>query len=155
MLSRLAQGVNSVLQELSGEESQEGGSLSQDGGVSATPEGPAEVSPGAEEDTMEQLAQTEQLVVRLKEMIREKDSQLANIKKQLKEEKEAGDLRLSKLKLQAKARMAALTKQVAELKGQEAASSTQSPDSSLTMAPGLEEELQQLKLRLQEEEVSD
>ncbi|KAG5845894.1 hypothetical protein ANANG_G00144020 [Anguilla anguilla] len=149
MFTRLAQGVNSVLQELSGEESHDGSSPSQD---VVAPEAPAEATAVAEEDTLERLAHTEQLVVQLKEMIRERDSQLASTQRQLKEEKEAGDVRLTKLKLQAKARMAALTKQIAELKGQEVAGSTQSPDSSLTMAPGMEEELQQLKLRLQEEE---
>ncbi|XP_061106813.1 golgin subfamily B member 1 isoform X2 [Conger conger] len=149
MLSRLAQGVNSVIQELSGEESHEGGSLSQDVGA---PEDPAEAAAVGEEDTLERLAHTEQLVVQLKEMIRERDGQLASTQRQLKEEKEAGDVRLTKLKLQAKARMAALNKQIAELKGQEGGSSTQSPDSSFTMVPGMEEELQQLKHRLQEEE---
>ncbi|KAJ8381744.1 hypothetical protein SKAU_G00025220 [Synaphobranchus kaupii] len=148
MFSRLAQGVNSVLQELSGEESNEGSVPSQD---VVAPEAPAE-APEAEEDTLERLAQTEQLVVQLKEMVREKEGQLTSTQRQLKEEKEAGDVRLTKLKLQAKARVAALNKQIADLKGHGMANSTQSPDSSLTMAPGMEEELQQLKLRLQEEE---
>lgn len=41
--------------------------------------------PGAQDDeTLERLAQTEQLVVQLKELIREKDSQLANTERQLK-----------------------------------------------------------------------
>lgn len=40
--------------------------------------------PGSSEEVLERLAQTEQLVVQLKELIREKDSQLASTEKQLK-----------------------------------------------------------------------
>uniref|UniRef100_A0A3B3TA70 Golgin B1 n=1 Tax=Paramormyrops kingsleyae TaxID=1676925 RepID=A0A3B3TA70_9TELE len=150
MLSRLAQGVNSVLQELSGEESPEAGA--EDGVTLQTPADGAGTSavPGDEEDAMERLAQMEQLVVQLKELIREKDGQLITAERQLKEEKEAGEMRLTKLKLQAKAKVAALTKQVLELKGQEEAGS-QSPDNSFASSPAVEEELQQLRLRLQEE----
>ncbi|XP_048861289.1 golgin subfamily B member 1 isoform X3 [Brienomyrus brachyistius] len=151
MLSRLAQGVNSVLQELSGEESPEAGV--EDGGTLQTPaegEGTS-VVPGDGEDAVERLAQMEQLVVQLKELIREKDGQLITAERQLKEEKEAGEMRLAKLKLQAKAKVAALTKQVLQRKGQDEGSS-QSPDNSFTTSPTVEEELQQLRLRLQEEE---
>ncbi|XP_076152832.1 uncharacterized protein golgb1 [Alosa pseudoharengus] len=158
MLSRLAQGVNSVLQELSGEEppdgtSQEGGLVPQplpDGGdEEATSLG--ELGAPADE-TLERLAQTEQLVVQLKELIREKDNQLASTERRLKEEKEAGDARFTKLKLQAKAKMAALNKQIGELKGQERLNVSQSSEGSFTVAPGVEEELQQLRAKLQEEE---
>lgn len=40
--------------------------------------------PGPPEEVLERLAQTEQLVVQLKELIREKDILLANTDKQLK-----------------------------------------------------------------------
>lgn len=40
--------------------------------------------PGPPEEVLERLAQTEQLVVQLKELIREKDILLANTEKQLK-----------------------------------------------------------------------
>ncbi|XP_030632821.1 golgin subfamily B member 1 [Chanos chanos] len=152
MFSRLAQGVNSVLQELSGEERPD--EDSQDGLVpqlqSEEDMGPNTL--GSSEDTVERLAQLEQLVVQLKELIREKDSQLATAEKKLKEEKESGEAKFTKLKLQAKAKMAALNKQITELKGQEGANVSQSSDSSFTMAPGVEEELQQLKVKLSEEE---
>ncbi|XP_062373680.1 golgin subfamily B member 1 [Sardina pilchardus] len=159
MLSRLAQGVNSVLQELSGEEPPDG--TAQEGGLVPQPlpddGGDEEVAPLGElgapaDETLERLAQTEQLVVQLKELIREKDNQLAGTERRLKEEKEAGDARFTKLKLQAKAKMAALNKQIGELKGQEGLNVSQSSEGSFTMAPGVEEELQQLRAKLQEEE---
>uniref|UniRef100_W5NEI0 Golgin B1 n=1 Tax=Lepisosteus oculatus TaxID=7918 RepID=W5NEI0_LEPOC len=154
MLSRLAQGVNSVLQELSGEENPEGSP--QDGLVpSGSPDDSmASEGPGVGEDVLDRLAQTEQLVVQLKEVIRERDAKLQSAERQLKEEREAADAKLSKLKLQAKAKVVTLNKQIEELKGQgrPSAEGSQSPDVSLSLAPGLEEELQQLRLRLQEEE---
>ncbi|GAA6110909.1 golgin subfamily B member 1, partial [Tachysurus ichikawai] len=80
---------------------------------------------GSSEEILDRLAQTEQLVVQLKELIREKDSQLASAEKRHKEEKEQGDAKFTKLKLQAKAKMAALNKQMAELKGQEQLNTSQ------------------------------
>lgn len=47
------------------------------------PEASSDVS-GPSEEILEQLAQTEQLVVQLKELIREKDGQLARAEKLLK-----------------------------------------------------------------------
>ncbi|XP_039524149.1 golgin subfamily B member 1 isoform X1 [Pimephales promelas] len=156
MLSRLTQGVSSVLQELSGEERSDG-DLQQDGLV-PQPQPGSEVSvegPGPSEEVLERLAQTEQLVVQLKELIREKDSQLANTEKQFKEEKEQAEVKFTKLKLQAKAKMASLNKQISELKGQEALNSSQNSESSFQMAPGVEEELQQLKEKLTQAESSN
>ncbi|KAI2665336.1 Golgin subfamily B member 1 [Labeo rohita] len=152
MFSRLTQGVSSVLQELSGEERSDGDV--QDGLV-PQPQPDAEASPegsAPSEEVLERLAQTEQLVVQLKELIREKDSQLANTEKQLKEEKEQAEVKFTKLKLQAKAKMASLTKQLNELKGQEALNSSQNSESSFQMPPGVEEELQQLKEKLSQAE---
>ncbi|KTF75829.1 hypothetical protein cypCar_00038667 [Cyprinus carpio] len=146
MFSRLTHGVSSVLQELSGEERSDGDF--QDG----RPQPDAEASlQGSEtsEEVLERLAQTEQLVVQLKELIREKDSQLARTEKHLKEEKEQAEVKFTKLKLQAKAKTAALNKQLNELKGQEALYSSQS---SFQMAPEVEEELQQLKEKLSQAE---
>ncbi|KAL4659430.1 golgin subfamily B member 1 [Arapaima gigas] len=152
MFSRLAQGVNSVLQEFSGEENPDGGTQDDVDLQPPAPHGEVPGAPGGQDDTAESLAQMEQLVVQLKEMIREKDNQLNNMQRQLKEERDASEVRFTKLKLQAKAKMTALSKQISELKGQEGSTNIQSPDSSFTMAPGMEEELQQLKHRLQEEE---
>ncbi|KAM6984757.1 uncharacterized protein golgb1 [Aplochiton taeniatus] len=146
MLSRLAQGVSTVLHELSAEETPDG--ESQDVLV---PQSQAQVpeESGMAEESRESLAHLEQLVVQLKELVREKDSQLANTETQLKNERGAADIRFTKLKLQAKAKMTSLTKQIADLKGQE---NTNSPDSSFTSASVVEEELQELKRKLTEEE---
>ncbi|XP_067284206.1 golgin subfamily B member 1 [Pseudorasbora parva] len=155
MLSRLSQGVSSVLQELSGEERSDGDL--QDGLV-PQPQPDFEASlegPGPPEEVLERLAQTEQLVVQLKELIREKDSQLASTEKQFKEEKEQAEVKFTKLKLQAKAKMASLNKQISELKGQEALNSSQNSESSFQMASGVEEELQQLKEKLNQAESSN
>lgn len=156
MLSRLTQGVTSVLQEISGEEHRGHDPDPQDGLVPRLLSGPDASSDASapSEEILEQLAQTEQLVVQLKELIREKDGQLARAEKLLKEEKEQGDAKFTKLKLQAKAKMAALNKQIAELKGQEGLNTSQSSESSFTLPSGLEEELQKLKEKLSQEESS-
>ncbi|CAB1437139.1 unnamed protein product [Pleuronectes platessa] len=107
---------------------------------------------------MERLAHLEQLVVQLKELIRDKDThlvqkdtELANKDAQLKNEKEEADTRFTKLKLQAKAKMASLNKQITDLKG--SGGGTLSPDSSFTGA-AVEEELQELKNKLSEAEAN-
>ncbi|XP_034719829.1 golgin subfamily B member 1 isoform X1 [Etheostoma cragini] len=152
MLSRLA----TVLQELSGEEGPDGdpqGML-----VPQLPAGEdqAPVESEAPEEAMERLAHLEQLVVQLKELIRDKDTQLiqkdtelSNKDARLKNEKDEAEARFTKLKLQAKAKMASLNKQISELKGHGGA--TQSPDSSFTGA-AVEEDLQELKNKLSAEE---
>ncbi|XP_018536470.1 golgin subfamily B member 1 isoform X2 [Lates calcarifer] len=155
MLSRLA----TVLQELSGEEGQDGdpqGVL-----VPQLPAGEGQASAESEvpEEAMERLAHLEQLVVQLKELIRDKDTQLvqkdtelANKDAQLKNEKEEAEARFTKLKLQAKAKMASLNKQITDLKGSGGGTS---PDSSFTGAgAAVEEELQELKNKLSEEEAN-
>ncbi|KAM6961854.1 LOW QUALITY PROTEIN: uncharacterized protein golgb1 [Tautogolabrus adspersus] len=154
MFSRLA----TVLQELSGEEGPDGdpqGML-----VPQLPAGedqnPAESE--APEEAMERLAHLEQLVVQLKELIRDKDTQLvqkdtelSNKNAQLKNEKDEAEARFTKLKLQAKAKMASLNKQITDLKGQ--GGEATSPDSSFTgAAAAVDEELQELKKKLNEEE---
>ncbi|XP_068076877.1 golgin subfamily B member 1 isoform X2 [Danio rerio] len=156
MFSRLTQGVSSVLHELSGEERSDGDF--QDGMVPQPAAAAAELSqedPGPSEEVLERLAQTEQLVVQLKELIREKDSQLASTEKQLKEEKEQAEIKFTKLKMQAKAKMASLNKQITELKGQDVLNSSQNSESSFQMAPGVEEELQQLKEKLSQAELAN
>ncbi|XP_026086957.1 golgin subfamily B member 1-like isoform X3 [Carassius auratus] len=143
--------LNKQLSELKGKEAL---NSSQDGPV-PQPRPDAEASlEGTEgsEEVLERLAQTEQLVVQLKELIREKDSQLASTEKKLKEEKEQAEVKFTKLKLQAKAKTAALNKQLNELKGKEALNSSQNSESSFQMAPEVEEELQQLKEKLSQAE---
>ncbi|XP_036813159.1 golgin subfamily B member 1 isoform X2 [Oncorhynchus mykiss] len=152
MFSRLSQGFTNVLQELSGDEPPDG--APQDMLVPQLPPGdapgaPEESGPGVEEEPLERLAHLEQLTVHLKEVVRDKDSQLATFETQLKSERETAEARFTKLKLQAKTKMAALNKQIADLKGQEGA--TSSPDSSFTSsAPAVEEELQELRKQLSE-----
>ncbi|KAM7367305.1 hypothetical protein PAMP_015218 [Pampus punctatissimus] len=155
MFSRLA----TVLQELSGEEGTDGDSQSMLVPQLPAGEGQAQAESDVPEEAMERLAHLEQLVVQLKELIRDKDTQLvekdtdlANKDAQLKNEKEAAEARFTKLKLQAKAKMASLNKQITELKGQEGAAS---PDSSFTGAGAAgEEELRELQNKLSEEEAS-
>ncbi|XP_008398570.1 golgin subfamily B member 1 [Poecilia reticulata] len=156
MLSRLA----NVLQELSGEEGADGNQQgvlepqlpAADGQTAADAEVP--------EDAMERLAHLEQLVVQLKELIRDKDAQLLQQETeltskdaQLKNEKEEAEARFTKLKLQAKAKMASLNKQITELKGQ-AESATPDGSFSSAGASAAEEELQDLRAKLSEEEAS-
>ncbi|CAL9682858.1 unnamed protein product [Knipowitschia caucasica] len=148
MFSRLA----TVLQELSGEEGADGeGEL-----VPRLPDGDDTSESEVPEEAMERLAHLEQLVVQLKELIRDKDSQLLqknteliNKDAQIKSEGEAAEARFTKLKLQAKAKMASLTKQINDLKGQEGIAS---PDTSFTGAGGpSEEEIQELRTKLSKE----
>uniref|UniRef100_A0A8C3R1L7 Golgin B1 n=1 Tax=Cyanoderma ruficeps TaxID=181631 RepID=A0A8C3R1L7_9PASS len=72
----------------------------------------AESMEEAPEELLERLAQTEKLVVQLKDLIREKDALLQE--KETKE-REAADAKLMKLKLQAKAKLASLNKRIEEL----------------------------------------
>ncbi|KAM8907780.1 uncharacterized protein golgb1 isoform 2-T2 [Spinachia spinachia] len=143
MFSRLA----TVLQELSGEEGPDGDPQ----GV-LVPQLPADEGPSAEEspeEAIERLAHLEQLVVQLKELIRDKDTQLFNKDAQLKNEKEEAEARFTKLKLQAKAKMVTLNKQITDLRGQAGAPS---PDVSFTGAgDAVEEELQELRNKLGDE----
>ncbi|NWW37928.1 GOGB1 protein, partial [Panurus biarmicus] len=112
MLSRLSGLASTVLQELSGE----------DGGAATDPSvavealhseaGSMEEVP---EELLERLAQTEKLVVQLKDLIREKDALLQEKEALFKKEQEAADAKLVKLKLQAKAKLASLNKRIEEL----------------------------------------
>ncbi|NXK51667.1 GOGB1 protein, partial [Chauna torquata] len=112
MLSRLSGLANTVLQELSGD----GGDAVTESSVTVqTSEPGGESMEEAPEDLLERLAQTEKLVVQLKDLIREKDALLQQKETVLKEEREAADAKLMKLKLQAKAKLASLNKRIEEL----------------------------------------
>ncbi|KAM4523917.1 uncharacterized protein golgb1 [Fundulus diaphanus] len=155
MLSRLA----NVLQELSGEEGADGNQQGMLVPELPAGEGQAPVDAEVPEDAMERLAHLEQLVVQLKELIRDKDTQLLQKESELtnkdaqhKNERDEAEARFTKLKLQAKAKMASLNKQLSELKGQ---AGPASPDGSFTAAgAAVEEELQGLRTKLSEEEAN-
>ncbi|XP_041057983.1 golgin subfamily B member 1 [Carcharodon carcharias] len=157
-LSDLAKGVNNVLQDLSGDDSGDGTSVPQETSQQAEMETCAEVS----DDVLERLAQSEQLVVQLKELIREKDLQLHNKEVALKEEKELSDARLSKLKLQAKAKVASLNARIEELQkktlrvhsSQLEKTEEQTAEESQKQSSPLEQqdEIEKLKCQLQQQE---
>ncbi|XP_061663425.1 golgin subfamily B member 1 [Syngnathoides biaculeatus] len=148
MFSRLA----TVLQELSGEEGQDG--ETQEGEL--VPHLPADAGQtpaesAAHEEATERLAHLEQLVVKLKELIRDKEAQLAGKDALLKNERETSEARFSKLKLQAKAKITSLSKQIDDLKGQDGAIS---PDSSFSRDVVVEGDLQEVQSKLREEEAN-
>lgn len=113
MLSRLSGLANTVLHELSADGDDGDPEASATGHDSVAVQGSMEDAP---EDVLERLAQTEQLVVHLKTLIRDKDSQLQQKDAKLKEERDLADVKLAKLKLQAKAKVASLNKQIEDLK---------------------------------------
>ncbi|XP_061876287.1 golgin subfamily B member 1 [Colius striatus] len=112
MLSRLSGLANTVLQELSGDD---GDTVTESSLTVQASEAEAERMEEAPEELLERLAQTEKLVVQLKDLIREKDALLQQKEVVLKEEQEAADAKLMKLKLQAKAKLASLNKRIEEL----------------------------------------
>uniref|UniRef100_UPI00358E66DF nesprin-1-like n=1 Tax=Myxine glutinosa TaxID=7769 RepID=UPI00358E66DF len=110
--------LSSIAQGVAGSPTQDDGGLSpqstpqHSGGAPGAPD-----SPWVDE-TSEQLVESQQLVVRLKELVREKDKELSN----LKEQRDAVETRLSKVKLQSKARVASLTAQLEDLRRQSVSS---------------------------------
>ncbi|XP_030327983.1 golgin subfamily B member 1 isoform X7 [Strigops habroptila] len=119
MLSRLSGLASSVLQELSGDDgdavTEAGDSVTESSIPIEAVEPEAGSMEEAPEELLERLAQTEKLVVQLKDLIREKDALLQQKETVLKEEREAADAKLMKLKLQAKAKLASLNKRIEEL----------------------------------------
>ncbi|NXA42911.1 GOGB1 protein, partial [Eudromia elegans] len=111
MLSRLSGLANTVLQELSGDDTD----AVIESSTTVILEPGTEIMEETPEDVLERLAQTEKLVVQLKDLVREKDSLLQQKETVLKEEREAADAKLLKLKLQAKAKLASLNKRIEEL----------------------------------------
>ncbi|NXY77846.1 GOGB1 protein, partial [Glareola pratincola] len=115
MLSRLSGLASTVLQELSGDDGDADTESSTPVSTVQALEPEAESMEESPEDLLERLAQTEKLVVQLKDLIREKDALLQQKETVLKEEREAADAKLMKLKLQAKAKLASLNKRIEEL----------------------------------------
>ncbi|XP_028664616.2 golgin subfamily B member 1 isoform X2 [Erpetoichthys calabaricus] len=147
MLSRLsgiAKGVNSVLHELSGDGSED---------PQQAEEGNTAHEHFAEEDVVQRLSDTEQLVEELKKLIKEKDAKLQLTESKLKEEREAAEAKMAKLKLQAKAKVLSLNKHIEELKMQHSGTEiVVSPNTSLTLDPGIEEEIEKLRAQAQHAE---
>ncbi|NXH59524.1 GOGB1 protein, partial [Rhabdornis inornatus] len=112
MLSRLSGLASTVLQELSRED---GGAVTEPSIAVETLQSETESMEEAPEEPLERLAQTEKLVVQLKDLIREKDALLQEKETVFKKEREAADAKLMKLKLQAKAKLASLNKRIEEL----------------------------------------
>ncbi|KAG3271366.1 golgin B1, transcript variant X2 [Ictidomys tridecemlineatus] len=116
MLSRLSGLANVVLHELSGD------GTDQNMRAPLDPEVPQELdmefNSRTEEDVLERLAYAEQLVVELKESIRQKDIQLQQKDEALQEERKTADDKIKKIKLHAKAKLTALNKHIEEMKAQ-------------------------------------
>ncbi|XP_070262390.1 golgin subfamily B member 1 isoform X1 [Myotis yumanensis] len=156
MLSRLSGLANVVLHELSGDDTDPNMSASLD------PELPQELdmefNDKTQEDVLERLAYTEQLVVELKELIRQKDTELQQKDEVLQEERKAADNKMKKLKLHAKAKLTSLNKQIEELKaqggialptGSQSEEQLSKHDKSFTEE---EMEVEKMKCKLQEKE---
>ncbi|XP_058439474.1 golgin subfamily B member 1 isoform X4 [Marmota monax] len=77
-----------------------------------------ELNSRTEEDVLERLAYAEQLVVELKESIRQKDIQLQQKDEALQEERKTSDDKIKKIKFRAKAKLTALNKHIEEMKAQ-------------------------------------
>ncbi|XP_074684306.1 golgin subfamily B member 1 isoform X3 [Strix aluco] len=156
MLSRLSGLANTVLQELSGDD---GDAVTESSIAVQALEPEAESMDEAPEELLERLAQTEKLVVQLKDLIREKDALLQQKETVLKEEREAADAKLMKLKLQAKAKLASLNKRIEELteKGSPLPAQTLPeeqvhPKNNQNTSEGHREEAEALKEQLRERE---
>ncbi|XP_036204193.1 golgin subfamily B member 1 isoform X3 [Myotis myotis] len=156
MLSRLSGLANVVLHELSGDDTDPNMR------ASLEPELPQELdmefNDKTQEDVLERLAYTEQLVVELKELIRQKDTELQQKDEVLQEERKASDNKIKKLKLHAKAKITSLNKQIEELKaqggialptGSQSEEQLSKHDKSFTEE---EMEVEKMKCKLQEKE---
>ncbi|XP_068935738.1 golgin subfamily B member 1 [Petaurus breviceps papuanus] len=159
MLSRLSGIANTVLQGLSGDGTD--GDIVEPLNPDLTQEPDMAFNNGTNEDILERLAHTEQLVIRLKDVIQEKDSQLQQKDIILEEERKAADMKMTRLKLQAKARLVSLNKRMEEMKAQVGMGSSQEPQSEKLQlhdkcdSPPKEEKMEgfeMLKEKLQEKE---
>ncbi|XP_032944746.1 golgin subfamily B member 1 isoform X3 [Rhinolophus ferrumequinum] len=116
MLSRLSGLANVVLHELSGDDTDQNMRASLD--PELPQESDMEFNDKTQEDVLERLAYAEQLVVELKEIIRQKDIELKQKDEVLQEERQAADNKIKKLKLHAKAKLTSLNKHIEEMKAQ-------------------------------------
>ncbi|XP_055965444.1 golgin subfamily B member 1 isoform X2 [Sorex fumeus] len=116
-----------------------------------------ELNNTSQQDVLERLAYSEQLLVELKELIREKDIQLQQKDETLQEERKSADNKIKKLKLHAKAKLTSLNKCIEEMKAQGGTVLPIEPHSEellpkLDKSSTEEMEVEKLKLKLQEKE---
>ncbi|XP_050637777.1 golgin subfamily B member 1 isoform X4 [Macaca thibetana thibetana] len=157
MLSRLSGLANVVLHELSGDNDTD-----QNMRAPLDPElhqeSDMEFNNTTQEDVQERLAYAEQLVVELKDIIRQKDVQLQQKDEALQEEKKAADNKIKKLKLHAKAKLTSLNKHIEEMKAQGGTVLLTEPQSEEQLSKhdksSTEEEMEveKIKHKLQEKE---
>ncbi|XP_023070238.2 golgin subfamily B member 1 isoform X1 [Piliocolobus tephrosceles] len=157
MLSRLSGLANVVLHELSGDDD-----TNQNMRAPLDPElhqeSDMEFNNTTQEDVQERLAYAEQLVVELKDIIRQKDVQLQQKDEALQEERKAADNKIKKLKLHAKAKLTSLNKHIEEMKAQGGTVLPTEPQSEEQLSKhdksSTEEEMEvdKIKHKLQEKE---
>uniref|UniRef100_A0A2R9AQN9 Golgin B1 n=1 Tax=Pan paniscus TaxID=9597 RepID=A0A2R9AQN9_PANPA len=157
MLSRLSGLANVVLHELSGDDDTD-----QNMRAPLDPElhqeSDMEFNNTTQEDVQERLAYAEQLVVELKDIIRQKDVQLQQKDEALQEERKAADNKIKKLKLHAKAKLTSLNKYIEEMKAQGGTVLPTEPQSEEQLSKhdksSTEEEMEieKIKHKLQEKE---
>ncbi|XP_010628299.1 golgin subfamily B member 1 isoform X1 [Fukomys damarensis] len=116
MLSRLSGLANVVLHELSGDDADQ--SMTAPSSPELPQESDMEFNSRTQKDIAERLACAEQLVVELKEVIRQKDVELQQKDEVLQEERKAADNKIKKIKLHAKAKLTSLNKHIEEMKAQ-------------------------------------
>ncbi|XP_048202699.1 golgin subfamily B member 1 [Perognathus longimembris pacificus] len=156
MLSRLSGLANIVLHELAGDNTDQ--NMTAPLAPELPQESDMEFNNRTQEDVLEQLAYTEQLVVELKDTIRQKDIELQQKDELLQEERKAADNKIKKLKLHAKAKLTSLNKHIEEIKAQGATALPTEPQSEDSFSKhnksSLEEEMEVEKIKhdLQEKE---
>uniref|UniRef100_A0A673T4H2 Uncharacterized protein n=1 Tax=Suricata suricatta TaxID=37032 RepID=A0A673T4H2_SURSU len=156
MLSRLSGLANVVLHELSGDDTDQNMRASLDPALPQ--ESDMECNSSTQEDVLERLAYAEQLVVELKEIIRQKDLQLQQKDEVLQEERKAAENKIKKLKLHAKAKLTSLNKHIEEMKAQGGTVMPTEPQSEEQLSKHEkssteeETEVEKIKHKLQEKE---
>nr|XP_020749831.1 golgin subfamily B member 1 isoform X3 [Odocoileus virginianus texanus] len=156
MLSRLSGLANVVLHELSGDDTDENMRASLE--PELPQESDMEFNDRTQEDVLERLANVEQLVVELKEIIRQKDAELQQKDEVLQEERKAADNKIKKLKLHAKAKLTSLNKHIEEMKAQGGTVVSTEPQSEEHLSKHdkssteEEREVEKIKHKLQEKE---
>ncbi|XP_011806226.1 PREDICTED: golgin subfamily B member 1 isoform X2 [Colobus angolensis palliatus] len=157
MLSRLSGLANVVLHELSGDDDTNQ-NMRAPLDSELHQESDMEFNNTTQEDVQERLAYAEQLVVELKDIIRQKDVQLQQKDEALQEERKAADNKIKKLKLHAKAKLTSLNKHIEEMKAQGGTVLPTEPQSEEQLSKhdksSTEEEMEvdKIKHKLQEKE---